>query len=128
MHYTRRKIQGGVGALREPDDTNILKPNPMANLETSISMAMWQLHSISHTYFTATLFWFLFSLYSSVFLSGQRLFAFSLGIIISWIKLTHLLQYLIHKITELGPSLIFSVQVKSQVSFSDFESSHKSKD
>ena len=27
MHYTRRKIEGGVGALREPDDTNFLKPN-----------------------------------------------------------------------------------------------------
>ena len=27
MCYTRRKIQGGVGALREFDDTNFLKPN-----------------------------------------------------------------------------------------------------
>ena len=27
MCYTRRKIQGGVGALRESDDTNYLKPN-----------------------------------------------------------------------------------------------------
>ena len=27
MCYTRRKIEGGVGALREPDDTNFLKPN-----------------------------------------------------------------------------------------------------
>ena len=27
MCYTRRKIQGGVGALRESDDTNFLKPN-----------------------------------------------------------------------------------------------------
>ena len=25
--YTQRKIQGGVGALRESDDTNFLKPN-----------------------------------------------------------------------------------------------------
>ena len=24
---TQRKIEGGVGALREPDDTNFLKPN-----------------------------------------------------------------------------------------------------
>ena len=27
MCYTRRKIEGGVGALRESDDTNFLKPN-----------------------------------------------------------------------------------------------------
>ena len=27
MCYTRRKIEGGVGALREYDDTNFLKPN-----------------------------------------------------------------------------------------------------
>ena len=27
MYYTRRKNEGGVGALRESDDTNFLKPN-----------------------------------------------------------------------------------------------------
>ena len=27
MCYMQRKIQGGVGALRESDDTNFLKPN-----------------------------------------------------------------------------------------------------
>ena len=27
MCYTRRKIEGGVGALRESDDSNFLKPN-----------------------------------------------------------------------------------------------------
>ena len=27
MCYTRRKIEGGVGALRESDDTKFLKPN-----------------------------------------------------------------------------------------------------
>ena len=27
MCYTRRKIEGGVDALREFDDTNFLKPN-----------------------------------------------------------------------------------------------------
>ena len=27
MRYTRRKIEGGVGALRESDDKNFLKPN-----------------------------------------------------------------------------------------------------
>ena len=27
MCYTQRKIEGGVGALRESDDTNFLKPN-----------------------------------------------------------------------------------------------------
>ena len=27
MCYTRRKIEGGVGALRESDNTNFLKPN-----------------------------------------------------------------------------------------------------
>ena len=27
MCYTRRKIEGGVGALRESDDTNFLKLN-----------------------------------------------------------------------------------------------------
>ena len=27
MCYTRHKIEGGVGALRESDDTNCLKPN-----------------------------------------------------------------------------------------------------
>ena len=27
MCYTRRVIQGGVGALQESDDTNVLKPN-----------------------------------------------------------------------------------------------------
>ena len=26
MCYTQRKIEGGVGALRESDDTNFLKP------------------------------------------------------------------------------------------------------
>ena len=27
MCYTQRKIEGGVGALRESDDTNFLEPN-----------------------------------------------------------------------------------------------------
>ena len=27
MCYTRRKTEGGVSALRESDDTNVLKPN-----------------------------------------------------------------------------------------------------
>ena len=27
MCYTQRKIEGGVGALQESDDTNFLKPN-----------------------------------------------------------------------------------------------------
>ena len=27
MCYTRRKIEGGVGVLRESHDTNLLKPN-----------------------------------------------------------------------------------------------------
>ena len=27
LYTTRRKIEGGVGALRESDDTNFLKPN-----------------------------------------------------------------------------------------------------
>ena len=27
MCYTQSKIEGGVGALREPDDTNFLEPN-----------------------------------------------------------------------------------------------------
>ena len=27
MCYTQRKIEGGVGALRDADDTNFLKPN-----------------------------------------------------------------------------------------------------
>ena len=27
MRYTRRKPEGGVGALRKSDDTNFLKPN-----------------------------------------------------------------------------------------------------
>ena len=27
MCYTQRKIEGGVGALRESDDANFLKPN-----------------------------------------------------------------------------------------------------
>ena len=30
MCYTRRKIEGGVGALREADDTNFLKPNGLS--------------------------------------------------------------------------------------------------
>ena len=34
MSYTRRNILGRVGALLESDDTN-----PVANLETSMSMA-----------------------------------------------------------------------------------------
>ena len=43
MRYTRRKFEGGVGALRESDDTNFLKPNGqsgVANLETSMSMLL----------------------------------------------------------------------------------------
>ena len=36
MCYTPSKIESGVGALRESDDTHFLKPN--ANLETSMSM------------------------------------------------------------------------------------------
>ena len=27
MHYTQRKVEGGVGSLRESDDTDFLKPN-----------------------------------------------------------------------------------------------------
>ena len=27
MCYTRRKIEGGVGVLREPNNANFLKPN-----------------------------------------------------------------------------------------------------
>ena len=27
MRYTQRKIEGGVGALQESDDTKFLKPN-----------------------------------------------------------------------------------------------------
>ena len=36
MCYTPRKIEGGVGALRQSDDTNFWIS--MANLETSMSM------------------------------------------------------------------------------------------
>ena len=38
MCYTRRKIQGGVGALREFDDTNFLNPNGQSrNLDVYVS-------------------------------------------------------------------------------------------
>ena len=30
MCYTRHKIEGGIGALRESDDSNFLKPNGLS--------------------------------------------------------------------------------------------------
>ena len=52
MCYTRRKIEGGVGALRESDDANFLKPNGQSrNLHVYglysefISLQGWGLYS-----------------------------------------------------------------------------------
>ena len=44
MCYTRRKIEGGVGALRESDDTNFLKPNGQSrnlNIYDIVIMTRW---------------------------------------------------------------------------------------
>ena len=44
MCYARRKIEGGVGALRESDDTNFLKPNGQSrnlNVYGKISLYVW---------------------------------------------------------------------------------------
>ena len=44
MCYTRRKIEGGVGALRESVDTNFLKPNGQSrnlNIYGGISLIVW---------------------------------------------------------------------------------------
>ena len=48
MCYTRRKIEGGDGALWESDDANFLNPT-MANLETSMSMKLTQTNATSIT-------------------------------------------------------------------------------
>ena len=42
MCYTRRKIEGGVGALRESDDANFLKPNGQSrNLHVYVRNTMY---------------------------------------------------------------------------------------
>ena len=49
MCYTRRKIEGGVGALRESDDTNFLKPNGRSrNLNIYGCIAITHLLYIEH--------------------------------------------------------------------------------
>ena len=49
MCYTRREMEGGVVALLESDDTNFW--NPMADLETSMSMVSTE-SVYSHYQFT----------------------------------------------------------------------------
>ena len=46
MCYTRRKIEGGVGALRESDDTNFLKPNGQSR---NLNIYAFFAHAISKT-------------------------------------------------------------------------------
>ena len=40
MCYTLRKIEGGVGAMRESDDTNFLKPNGQSR---NINIYAWNI-------------------------------------------------------------------------------------
>ena len=52
MCYTRRRIEGGVGVLREPNNTNFLKPNGQSrNLHIYEANAMqdktWPKHDVS---------------------------------------------------------------------------------
>ena len=49
MCYTQRKIEGGVGALRESDDANFLKPNGQSrNLHVYGARAAWLPTNGSH--------------------------------------------------------------------------------
>ena len=50
MCYTRRKIEGVVGALRESDDINFLKPSGQSrNLDVyADSLNEWKKKGISH--------------------------------------------------------------------------------
>ena len=41
MCYTRRKIQGGVSALRESDDTNFLEPNGQSRNLNVYGLQTW---------------------------------------------------------------------------------------
>ena len=46
MCYTPRKIEGGVGALRESDDSNFLKPNGQSR---NLNIYAFFAHAISKT-------------------------------------------------------------------------------
>ena len=48
MCYTRRKIQGGVGALRESDDTNFLEPNGQSR---NLNVYGWEGHKHALRFF-----------------------------------------------------------------------------
>ena len=43
MSYTRRKIEGGVGALRESHDTNFLKSNGQSRIFNVYAALTWKL-------------------------------------------------------------------------------------
>ena len=45
MCYTRRKIEGGVVALRESDDTNFLKPNGQSR---NLNVYLWLVHLLRY--------------------------------------------------------------------------------
>ena len=67
MCYTRRKIEGGVGALRESDDTNFLKPNGQSrilniygnsiNVTWFISEMMFMLVYTKHSLLKSNSYW-----------------------------------------------------------------------
>ena len=68
MCYTRRKIEGGVVALRESDNTNFLKPNGQSrnlNIYESNSFQIYQVGSSS--YFTCKILMSTISLYFLLF-------------------------------------------------------------
>ena len=48
MCYTRRKLEGGVAALRVSDDTNFLKPNGQSrNLNIyGVNIALFSIHFV----------------------------------------------------------------------------------
>ena len=54
MCYTRRKIEGGVGALRESYDANLLKPNGQSR-NLHIYGTMVQIYTLLYTTSTAQL-------------------------------------------------------------------------
>ena len=70
MCYTRRKIEGGVGALRESDDTNFLKPNGQSrNLNIYGYIILFDLYSA----YIGQYAWPTLSIYGIVKLSSSLL-------------------------------------------------------
>ena len=68
MCYTRRKIEGGVCALRESDDANIFKPNGGQSRNLNIydqnAKLSYEVFSIDHMYHTTVNDYMMMRVYS----------------------------------------------------------------